>query len=188
MYRGTIRQLVRRYGSDGENMESELMQEALTVHKEKIQSAKRPAEFMKRVLYNKAFRLYTLNRRQRDFENEAASRSLDAPPDARGQRTSTPLVECLPEERYLDLAEALELKIRREVVLDALKCSPRLQTFTEMYLDGVPQADLARFFNISHERARQMLSQAVKTARKNLGIDWQGNPVYRKPRKQHLPL
>ena len=165
------------------------MLEALTVHKKKMQTGEYPPEYMKRCLYNRAFHLYSINRRQRDFEADAASRSLDAPPpDARGQAGARPLVECLPEERYLDLAEALELKIRREVVLDALKCSPRLQTFTEMYLDGVPQADLARFFNISHERARQMLSQAVKTARKNLGIDWQGNPVHRKPRKQHLPL
>jgi DNA-directed RNA polymerase specialized sigma24 family protein len=170
-------------------MESELMLEALTVHKKKIDTAKRPAEFMKRVLYNKAFRLYTLNRRQRDFENDAASRSLDAPPpDARGQRASAPLVECLPDEKYLDLTEALELKIRREAVLNALSVSPRLQTFTAMYMDGIPQADLARYFNISHERARQMLSQAVKTARKQLGIDFEGNPISRKPRKQHLPL
>lgn len=165
------------------------MQEVLTVHKEKIQSAKHPAEFMKRCLYNRAFHLYTLNRRQQDFENEAASRSLDAPPkDARGQAGARPLVECLPDEKYLDLTEALELKIRREVVLDALKCSPRLQTFTALYMDGLSQADLARYFGISHERARQMLSQAVKTARKQLGIDWEGNPVYRKPHKQHLPL
>jgi hypothetical protein len=169
-------------------MESELMQEALTVHKEKIQSAKRPAEFMKRCLYNRAFHLYTLNRRQRDFENEAASRSLDAPPDARGQRTSTPLVECLPEERYLDLAEALELKIRREVVLDALKCSPRLQEIAAMLMDGLSHAQIARIYGFSHERPRQIQSQIIRTARKNLGIDFEGRPVYRKPRKQHLPL
>ena len=165
------------------------MLEVLTVHKKKMQTGEYPPEYMKRCLYNRAFHLYSVNRRQRDFENEAASRSLDAPPpDARGQRASAPLVECIPDEKYPDLTEALELKIRREVVLDALKCSPRLQTFTEMFMDGIPQADLARYFGISHERARQMLSQAVKTARKNLGIDFEGRPVYRKPRKQHLPL
>jgi DNA-directed RNA polymerase specialized sigma24 family protein len=167
------------------------MAKALESHRK--HAAENPAgsrsAYVKKCLFNKAFHLYSVNRRQRDFEADAASRSLDAPPpDARGQRTSAPLVECLPEDRYLDMDEALELKIRRELVLDALSVSPRLQHFTALYMDGIPQADLARYFNISHERARQMLAQAVKTARKQLGIDFEGRPVYRKPRKQHLPL
>ena len=167
------------------------MAKALESHRK--HAAENPAgsrsAYVKKCLYNRAFHLYSVNRRQRDFEADAASRSLDAPPpDARGQAGARPLVECLPDEKYLDLTEALELKIRREVVLDALRCSPRLQTFAALYMDGIPQADLARYFGISHERARQMLSQVVRTARKQLGIDWEGRPVYRKPRKQHLPL
>ena len=166
---------------------------AKTLESHRKHAAENPAgnraAYVKKCLFNRAFHLYSLNRRQRDFEADAAARSLDAPPkDARGQRTSAPLVECLPDDRCLDMDEALELKIRREAVLDALKCSPRLQTFTELYLDGLSQADLARYFNISHERARQMLSQAVKTARKQLGIVWRGDPISRKPRKQLLPL
>ena len=94
----------------------------------------------------------------------------------------------MPEERYLDLAEALELKIRREVVLDALKCSPRLQEIAAMLMDGLSHAQIARIYGFSHERPRQIQSQIIRTARKNLGIDFEGRPVYRKPRKQHLPL
>ena len=167
------------------------MAKALESHRK--HAAENPAgnrsAYVKKCLFNRAFHLYSLNRRQRDFEADAASRSLDATlKDTQGQRTSAPLVECLPDDRCLDMDEALELKIRREVVLDSLKCSPRLQAFTALYMDGLSQADLARYFNISHERARQMLSQAVKTARKQLGIDREGRPVYHKPRKQLLPL
>jgi RNA polymerase sigma factor (sigma-70 family) len=167
-------------------MRSELMQEALKAH-EAAKTARDPAAYVSRSLYNRAFHLYRAGKRQRDFENEAAAFSLDAP-GSQGRDGQTPLVECIADENQLDLAEALELKIRREVVLDALSVSPRLQHFTALYMDGLSQADLARYFGISHERARQMLAQAVKTARKQLGIDFEGRPVYRKPRKQHLPL
>lgn len=99
LYRENIQQLCRRYSNDdGEGMESLLMAKTLESHRK--HAAENPtgnrAAYVKKCLFNRAFHLYSLNRRQRDFEADAASRSLDAAPkDARGQRASAPLVECL---------------------------------------------------------------------------------------------
>lgn len=168
-------------------MQTDLMAEALKAHKA-AKTARDPAAYVKRSLFNRAFHLYRAGKRQRQFEQEAASRSLDVPAqDADGK---IPLVECLPEERYLDLTEALELKIRRQVVLDALNQSPRLQDIAVMLMAGYSHTEIARFYGLSHERPRQIEAQIIRTVRRRLGIDFEGKPIRRKPPRpgSRLPL
>jgi len=186
LYRQTIDQLCRRYGRDGENMESVLMAEALKSH-ESAKTARDPGAYVKRCLYNKAFHLYMTGRRQRDFENEAAAYSLDAP-GSQGRDGQTPLVECIADENQLDLAEALELKIRRELVLDSLKRSPRLQEIAAMLMDGLSHAQIARIYGFSHERPRQLESQIIRTVRRELGIDFEGTTGRKRRKGQQRPL
>lgn len=168
-------------------MKSELMQEALKAHKA-AKTARDPGAYVKRCLYNRAFHLYRDGKRQRDFENEAASFSLDAPAGKTGRDTLTPLVECVQDERQLDLAEALELKIRRQVVLHALRKSPRLRDIANMIMSGYSHTEIARFYGLSHERPRQIEAQIIRTVRLELGIDFEGNPTGRKRRNVQRPL
>lgn len=168
-------------------MKSELMQEALKAHKA-AKTARDPAAYVSRSLFNRAFHLYRAGKRQRDFENEAASFSLDAP-GSQGRDGKTPLVECIADENQLDLAESLELKIRRELVLHALRHSPRLKAVAEMIMSGYSHSEIARFYGLSHERPRQLESQIVRTVRLELGIDFAGKPTGRKRHKgQQRPL
>ena len=162
------------------------MQEALKAY-ESAKTARDPGAYVKRCLYNKAFHLYRAGKCQLDFENEAAAFSLDAP-GSQGRDGQTPLVECVPDDRQLDLAEALELKIRRELVLDSLKRSPRLQEIAAMLMDGLSHAQIARIYGFSHERPRQIESQIIRTVRRELGIDFEGNPTGRKRRNVQRPL
>jgi len=170
-------------------MESDLMAEALKVYRhESAKTARDPGAYVKRCLYNRAFHLHMTGKRQRDFENEAAAYSLDAP-CSQGRDGLTPLVECVPDDRLADLAEALELKIRRQVVLDALRKSPRLQDIANMLMSGFSHSEIAKFYGFSHERPRQIESQIIRTVRRELGIDFAGKPTGRKRRKgQQRPL
>lgn len=168
-------------------MQTDLMAEALKAHKA-AKTARDPAAYVKRSLFNRAFHLYRAGKRQRQFEQEAASRSLDIP--AQDSDGTTPLVECLPDERQLDLTEALELKIRRETVLDALSESPRLRDIANMIMSGYSHTEIARFYGLSHERPRQIEAQIIRVVRRKLGIDFEGRPIRRKPPRpgSRLPL
>jgi len=162
------------------------MQEALKAY-ESAKTARDPGAYVKRCLFNRAFHLYTSGKCQRDFENEAAAYSLDAP-GSQGRDGKTPLVECIADENQLDLAEALEYKVRRQVVLDALRHSPRLKAIAEMIMAGFSHSEIARFYGLSHERPRQLESQIIRTVRLELGIDFEGNPTGRKRRNVQRPL
>lgn len=187
-YRPTIDRLCRRYSKDnGAEMRSDLMAEALKAHR-RAKTARDHGAYVKRCLYNRAFHLYRAGKRQRDFERAAADFSLDAPAGKTGRDTLTPLVECIADENQLDLAEALELKIRRQVVLDALRHSPRLKAVAEMIMSGYSHSEIARFYGLSHERPRQLESQIIRTVRLELGIDFEGNPIERKRRNVQRPL
>lgn len=187
-YKDTIRQLCRRYGRDGAEMETNLMAEVLKVYRHKAtKEAQDTNKYVKTALYHKAYHLYMNGKRQRDFENEAAAFSLDAP-GSQGRDGRTPLVECVPDDRQLDMAEALELKIRRQVVLHALRKSPRLQNIAELFLAGCSYTQIGKMYGFTCERARQAECQIIRTVRLELGIDFEGRPTGRKRRNVQRPL